>query len=96
MILDSTTDKHDSNTQNKLAFSNILDQLMTSLVISVNDRSSIEDSHNQENELLQIVTKNGEPNKSVCIDVLQQSSGYEDLEKELKNMSAPTENTGMI
>ncbi|VDI79617.1 Hypothetical predicted protein [Mytilus galloprovincialis] len=92
-VKDSTTDKHDSNTQNKLAFSDILDQLMTSLVISVNDRSSIEDSLNQENELLQIVTKKGEPNKSVCIDVLQQSSGYEDLEKELKNMSAPTENT---
>ncbi|VDI61843.1 Hypothetical predicted protein [Mytilus galloprovincialis] len=63
----------------KLDFSDILDQMMTELVISVEDRRSIELNDDQENTMLAIVIKRGEPNKSVCIDVLERNRGYEDL-----------------
>ncbi|XP_063419312.1 uncharacterized protein LOC134702158 [Mytilus trossulus] len=68
----------------KSDFSNILDQMMTKLVISVDDRRTIEQNTDQENTMLAIVIKRGEPNKSVCIDVLLRNSGYKDLAQKLK------------
>ncbi|XP_063417950.1 uncharacterized protein LOC134700492 [Mytilus trossulus] len=72
----------------KSDFSNILDQMMTQLVISVDDRRRIEQNDDQENTMLDIVIKRGEPNKSVCIDILMQNSGYKDLAQKLKSDSS--------
>ncbi|XP_071143970.1 uncharacterized protein [Mytilus edulis] len=66
----------------------ILDQMMTKLVISVDDRRSIEQNTDQENTMLDIVIKRGEPNKSMCIDVLMQNTGYEDLAEKLMSDSS--------
>lgn len=84
-----------------LDISYILDQMMTNLVISVNDRRTIEQNvgqEAQEQKLIKIVNTRGEPNKSLCIGVLQQYSGYRELAIELKNANSllPTENTGKI
>ncbi|XP_063419319.1 uncharacterized protein LOC134702170 [Mytilus trossulus] len=66
----------------------ILDQMMTKLVISVDDRRSIEQNTDQENTMLDIVIKRGEPNKSMCFYVLMQNSGYEDLAEKLMSVSS--------
>ncbi|XP_071143940.1 uncharacterized protein [Mytilus edulis] len=82
----------------KLDFSDILDQMMTRLVISVDDRRTIEQNTDQENTMLDIVIKRGEPNKSVCIDVLMQNRRYKGLAQKLKSYSQstvpPLTNTG--
>ncbi|CAC5382747.1 unnamed protein product [Mytilus coruscus] len=83
----------------KLDFSDILDQMMSFLVISVDDRRTIEQNNDQENTLLDIVMKRGNPNKSVCIEVLTQNSGYEDLAGKLSDSSSsvsPPTKTGKI
>lgn len=73
---------------------------MTQLVISVDDRCAIEQNDDQEKTMLDIVIKRGEPNKSVCIDVLMRNSGYADLAQKLKSDSSSsvpsTTKTGKI
>ncbi|XP_063417381.1 uncharacterized protein LOC134699914 [Mytilus trossulus] len=80
--------KEHTSQDTKVDFSDILDQMITQLVISVDDRRSIEQSTNQENTMLDIVIKRGEPNKSVCIDILMQNSGYKDIAQKLKSDSS--------
>ncbi|XP_063417379.1 uncharacterized protein LOC134699912 [Mytilus trossulus] len=78
----------------KSDFSDILDQMMTQLVISIDDRRTIEQTNDQANAMLDIVIKRGEPNTSMCINVLKQNHGYEDLAEKLPDssslVSAPT------
>ncbi|OPL21185.1 hypothetical protein AM593_02575, partial [Mytilus galloprovincialis] len=68
--------------------------MMTQLVISIDDRRSIEQTNDQANAMLDIVMKRGEPNTSMCIDVLKRNHGYEDLAGKLPDssslVSAPT------
>ncbi|XP_052096776.1 uncharacterized protein LOC127731938 [Mytilus californianus] len=72
----------------KLDFSDILDKMMTQLVISVEDRRSIQQNDDPEKKLLSMMIQRGEPNKSVCIDVLKQNRGYEDLAEKLSDSSS--------
>ncbi|XP_052096741.1 probable serine/threonine-protein kinase qkgA [Mytilus californianus] len=99
MFIDEWSDQHNktpwkqkqidpSLADTKLDFSDILDQMMRQLVISVDDRRSIEQNDDPEKKLLSMMIKRGEPNKSVCIDVLKQNSGYEDLGEKLKSDSS--------
>ncbi|XP_071143956.1 uncharacterized protein [Mytilus edulis] len=67
----------------KVDFRDILDQMMTKLVISVDDRRSIEENDDPEKKLFSIMIDRREPNKSVCIDVLKENSGYKDLTEKL-------------
>lgn len=88
-------------------FSDILDQMMTRLVISVKDRRLIERNNDQrdvkEQTLLDIVKRKGEPNMSMYIDILKNHSCYDDHIEELEShmfsetpLSAPIKDTGKI
>lgn len=97
---ESITYNFEDTKEHKIDFNDILDELMTRLVISVDDRRCIELNVSQEakeQKLLEIVNKRGETNKTVCIDVLKQNSGYDDLTIELTktiSVTSPTDNRG--
>ncbi|CAC5403222.1 unnamed protein product [Mytilus coruscus] len=69
-----------------IQISQILDYMMTHLVISSDDRRSIEQhvrQDDQNRELLEVVNKRGESTYTVFVDGLR-TSGYTDLANELK------------
>ncbi|CAG2193013.1 unnamed protein product [Mytilus edulis] len=84
---------------NDIQISQVLDYMMTHLVISSDDRRSIEQHVRQDDQnkaLLHDVIKRGEPTYTVFIDALR-TSGYTDLANELKcdgsiTAIVPTEN----
>lgn len=88
MLLYLISDSTKEVVHHKLDFSDILDQMMTQLVISIDDRRSIEQTNDQANTMLDIVMKRGEPNTSMCIDVLKRNHGYEDLAGKLPDSSS--------
>lgn len=75
--------------QQKLDISGILDQMMTRLVISVDDRHNIEHGKMQDGPtkaLLDIVIERGGTTNNVFIDVLQEC-GYKELADNLIKVS---------
>ncbi|XP_052096542.1 uncharacterized protein LOC127731746 [Mytilus californianus] len=69
-----------------IQISQILDYMMSHLVISSDDRRSIEQPVRQDDQnkaLLEVVNKRGEPTYSMFVDALR-TSGYTDLANDLK------------
>ncbi|XP_071142175.1 uncharacterized protein [Mytilus edulis] len=82
-------DKYDFIVQQKLDISGILDQMMTRLVISVDDRRNIEHDKMQNSQtkaLLDIVIERGGTTNNMFIDVLQEC-GYNELADNLTKVS---------
>ncbi|VDI67954.1 Hypothetical predicted protein [Mytilus galloprovincialis] len=82
-------EKHDYIVQQRLDISNILDRMITHLVISVKDRHCIEHNKSQDEQtktLLDMVIKRGGTTNNVFIDVLTEC-GYKELANSLKKES---------
>ncbi|XP_071142193.1 uncharacterized protein [Mytilus edulis] len=82
-------DKYDYIVQQRLDISNILDRMITHLVISVKDRHCIQHNKSQDEQtktLLDIVIERGGTTNNVFIDVLAEC-GYNELANSLKKES---------